>query len=102
LKPRLLSQEEIDKAKMLKERGLTKRQLAVIFEVSSTTIWYSVYAKEKRVQSRRTGKIYTFRNIQSVGRVVQSLKGKDYSSLKVATILNIPLNDVNYLWTKNI
>jgi len=102
MKPRILSQKEIDKAKELKQEGLTKRQLALIFEVSSTTIWYCVYAKEKRVQSKRKGRVYTFRNIQSVEKVVQSLKGQEFNSKEVSEILNIPLIDVNYLWTKNI
>lgn len=38
-----LTKEQIEEAKKLREQGKTKRELAVIFNVGSTTIWDNVY-----------------------------------------------------------
>lgn len=41
-----LTKEQIEQAKRLKEQGKTKRELALIFGVGSTTIWDNVYRAE--------------------------------------------------------
>lgn len=44
---KLLSQEQIDQARKLREAGYTKKQLAIVFEVGETTIWENIYPKER-------------------------------------------------------
>lgn len=43
MKTRALTNEQIEEAKKLKELGKTKRELAILFSVGSTTIWDHVY-----------------------------------------------------------
>lgn len=38
-----LSKEQIEQAKVLREQGKTKRELAIMFKVGATTIWDNVY-----------------------------------------------------------
>jgi hypothetical protein len=52
MKTPILSKEQIEEAKFLREQGKTKRDLAIIFNVGPTTIWENVYAKEKIVRIR--------------------------------------------------
>lgn len=50
---RILTDEQIKEAKELRESGYTKKRLAVLYEVSETTIWEHVFAKEIRKRDRR-------------------------------------------------
>ncbi len=97
---KILSPEEIAEAKALKEKGMTKRQLARYFEVGSTTIWDNVFGTRKRYPKSLNQP--TFRNLKSITLVIHYLKCDGYTSIQVSQRLNIPLQDVNYIWTKNI
>jgi len=97
---RILTQEEIAHAKALKEKGMSKRQLARYFEVGSTTIWDNVFGQRKRYPKGQNQP--TFRNLKSITLVIHFLKHDGYTSIQVSQRLNIPLNDVNYVWTKRI
>ena len=97
---RILTPEEIAEAKALKERGMSKRQLARHFEVGSTTIWDHVFGQRKRYPKGEYQP--TFRNLKSITLVIHYLKCDGMTSIQVSQRLNIPLNDVNYIWTKKI
>lgn len=46
MKRPILTQQQIDHAKKLKEQGKTKRELASIFNVGATTIWENVFRQK--------------------------------------------------------
>lgn len=108
MRVRLLTPEEIAEAKLLKQRGYSKRQLAHKFEVGEMTIWENVYSErdkenEKR-RSRFTSKIpaYTYRKIPIVIRAVCVMKKYCENSQQVAKELDMPLKEVNYIWAKHV
>lgn len=43
MKNKILTNEQIAQAKLLRKQGKTKRELAVIFNVSTGTIWNNVF-----------------------------------------------------------
>lgn len=52
-----LTTEQIDRAKSLREGGLTKRELATMFNVGQTTIWDNVFRIRKiRLETEITAK----------------------------------------------
>ncbi len=60
---RVLTQEQIDEAKSLKEKGYTNRQLARYFEVGKTTIWENILHPERSravLRSLGLAKVYTY------------------------------------------
>ena len=62
---KLLSQQQIDQAKQLRQNGYTKKQLATLFEVGETTIWENVIDPRKRIRERSSYfKIYAIRRFQ--------------------------------------
>ena len=53
MKSKLLSQKDIEEARRLRrEKKLGKRRLAILFRVSSTTIWENVYNENYRRPKR--------------------------------------------------
>lgn len=46
MKRPILTQQQINHAKKLKQQGKTKRELAVIFNVGATTIWENVFRQK--------------------------------------------------------
>lgn len=50
MKPHILTQQQIDYAKLLKSQGKSKRELAKIFNVGETTIWENVFATKERIR----------------------------------------------------
>ena len=98
---RKLTEEQIQEAKDLRKKGYTKRQLAELFEVSSTTIWENVFSNKKRPKRGRPVKrqIYSYRKIKGVIMVVNQLRAKEYTSKEVSEELSIPLEEVNYIYS---
>lgn len=50
MKPHILTKEQIDHARTLKEKGYSKREIARLFNVGETTIWENVFATKKRIR----------------------------------------------------
>jgi DNA-directed RNA polymerase specialized sigma24 family protein len=93
---RILSDEELAKARELRQEGYTNRKIAEIFEVSKTTIWDNIYRTKPRAKRKPSGvKIYRFRKINIVLMAVNKLRGMGYNSKEIAIVLQMPLNEVN-------
>lgn len=57
MRHKYLTEEQIQEAKDLRQKGMSKRKLARYFKVGSTTIWENVYARDFKRQKRF--RIYT-------------------------------------------
>lgn len=103
---RLLTDDEINKALSLKNEGLSIRKLSRLFEVGNTTIYENVYSKRddenRKRYLRRANAQPTFRSIKAVIMIIQTYRDQGYTSQQVSQQFLIPLQDVNYIWTKNI
>ncbi len=47
---KILTFEQVLEARTLRLQGKTKRELAILYEVSPTTIWENVFSTEKRIR----------------------------------------------------
>lgn len=92
---RVLTKEQIDKAKLMRKEGFTQVRLAEYFGVGATTIWENVYAKAKRLRKEREAK---FRDIPTLIRIVINMKEEGYTSKQVSGILTLPLEETNYIF----
>ena len=50
MKGKLLTPEQIQEGKELKDKGYTKRRLAEIFGIGQTTVWENIFSTSKRVR----------------------------------------------------
>ena len=104
---RILTDEQIEKARLLREQlGYTKRDLAQEFNVAETTIWYNIYGRK-----RKTRRIYTYRrqhenfnfvNIQGFVNIVEKMRQEGLTSVDVADVFNVPLEEINLIWCKTL
>ncbi len=92
---RILTSEQVEKAKELRAQGYKREQLAIIFNVGRTTIWENVYAKARRIKKEREAK---FRHLDTLLEIIFRLKQEGYNTLYVAKKLDIPLAEVNYIY----
>jgi len=100
---RKLSDEQIKEAKELRNKGYTKNQLAEMYEVSPTTIWDNVFRKTKQIKIKRPKRvIYSYRKIKGVIMVVRQLRSEELTSIEVANQLDIPLVEVNYIYSHHV
>ena len=93
-RPVSLSQDQIILAKRLQKIGYSNRDISDILNIAKSTIWDNIY-NEKRQKIE----LPPFRRIQIAIQVVKMKKEQGLNSLEVATELNIPLGEVNYIWT---
>lgn len=98
---KILSPFEIEEAKELRKLGFTKRQLAERYEVGETTIWENIFNTKKRERKPQVKKfIPRFRKIPSVICLMQELRQDGYTSKEIADYFNIPLKEVNFIFSK--
>lgn len=99
---RALTLEQIEEAKLLRQQGFSNRQLAERYGVGKTTIWENVYDSNRIPKETRKGRIYyTFLEINGIMVVIRQMRDRDMNSMEVAEELNIPLEQVNILFTKH-
>jgi len=96
----VLTKEQIEEGKRLKEQGYTRKQIAELFGVGHTTVWDHIYSTKKRKHIATRPVVITFRKINIVCAAVKILRNQGLTSDEVAEKLYLPLEDVNYLWTK--
>jgi len=87
-----LSQSHINLAIKLKELGFSKRKISELLEIAETTIWDNIYKKKEIV--------LPFRDINIVINIIKTKKNEGLTSLQVSQQFDIPLGEVNYIWTK--
>jgi len=93
-RPSKLSQEQITLAHRLKSIGYSNRDIADILNVAKSTIWDNIYnEKEKKIE------LPYFRKIQIAIQVIKLRKQQGKNSREVAEELDIPLGEVNHIWT---
>lgn len=99
---RLLSQEEINEAHKLRQEGWTKRQLAQKFEIGETTIWENIFIT-RRIQRGPVTSVetYSFKKLPSVVDIIIKMRNQDMTSMEISGILDIPLNEVNFIFSHN-
>jgi hypothetical protein len=86
---RVLTQEQIDEAKRLKEvKGFSKRKLAATFEVGPTTIYENVFTTKKR-DRREYLKLY-FRNHKRIKKICNPCARCHICLTREITSNNIP------------
>lgn len=89
----VLTQQDIERMKALKQEGYTDRQIADIFNVAKSTVWDNLHD--------RWGKkifISEWRKIQIAVEVIKIRKQQGKTTKEVSEELNIPLGEVNYIW----
>lgn len=99
---RVLTEQQIQEAKTLKLSGYTKRQLADRFKVGQTTIWDNVfYYKGKKVRHYEPRKkdVPKIAKYKIIVFVVKLKKSEGYTSMDIANELDLPLADVNYVYS---
>lgn len=100
---RVLSEQQIQEAKILKLSGYTKRKLAEHFNVAQTTIWDNVfrpYSKRlPRIAPPKTKEIPKISRYKIIVYVVKLKKHEGYNSMDIANELKLPLSDVNYIYS---
>lgn len=99
--PRVLTLEQIEEAKALKDDGYTKRQLATLYGVGQTTIWDNVfYFKGKPVRRivRSVRVVSPIVNSATIRFIVSIKKQEGYTSLDTANELDLPLKEVNLIY----
>jgi hypothetical protein len=104
-KKRILSTEELLEAARLRTNGWSKRKLAEHFEVGETTIWDNVYStgtpKKKKIINKLPHFKKSFRTLPSVVHIIITLRNNDVTSYEISGILDIPLEEVNYIFAHN-
>lgn len=98
---RVLTPEEIEEAKKLKEQeAYSKRKLARRFEVGETTIWENIYRKGTPPKRKRIKKEhFSYRKLKIVIYAIKYLRSKELNSKEVAQELEIPHLDVNFIYS---
>lgn len=92
-KHKYLTKEQIQEAKQLKEQGLSKRKLAEVFEVGSTTIWENIfcdnYKRPKRITVTTT--TISYRNKDNISKcpICEKLLTKEVNSKTIPLNLQI-------------
>ena len=95
-RPRVLSKQDIVKAKELKESGVPNRKIAQIFEVGKTTIWDNVYRTSPLTKRKiKPNRVYRYRKIDIVLTAINQMRADGYNSQTISTFLGIPLKEVN-------
>lgn len=97
-KRRILSNNDIQQAITLRRSGLSNRKIARLFGVSKTTIFN--YAFKPRKRSNKPNK-RRFVSVPSVVCVVVDMRVRGFNSLEISQILEIPLADVNYIFSRH-
>jgi transcriptional regulator with XRE-family HTH domain len=95
---RALTLEQLEEAKNLRQQGLTKRELAEYFGVGQTTIWENVFSQKKRIRVT----IYANKGYSKIKHLVLFIAEKrndGWDSKEVAELLEMNLEDVNYIWS---
>lgn len=100
MRARLLTQEQIQQARELREQGLSKRELAREFGVSSTTIWDNVFTDVPSwLRKQQQNRSMRYVRLRCAVFAVQLLRiqGAENTQL-VAHSLQMPLEEVNHIW----
>lgn len=92
-RPSVLTQQDIEQMKILKDQGYSNRQIADIFNVAKSTVWDNVYS-DKGIKIN----LPPYRKIQIAIEVIRIRKDQGRNTLQVAQELDIPLGEVNYIW----
>lgn len=98
---RILSASEIKEANTLREEGWTKRQLSQKYEVGETTIWENIFLSGKVRRHPKSKPKPAFRKIGVVIDLIIKMRQNDMTSLEISDILDIPLQEVNYIFSNN-
>lgn len=104
---RILSPSQIQEAKQLREKlGYTKKELADRYNVAPTTIWYGIYGRKRKTKRiyvyRRQQNNFKFTNIQGFIEIVEKMREEGMTSGEIAFIFNVPLEEINLIWTKSL
>ena len=95
---RVLEPYQLQEARELKERGYSKREIAKRYGVGGTTIWENVFAtKQKEPQAPQ---LPTYSKLKCVIFTVSLLRQQGYTSGVVAHSLQLPLIEVNRIYSK--
>lgn len=100
---RVLTDEQIQEAQQLRLSGFTKRRLAKHFDVSETTIWDNVFKAYSRRSKRfkRHKKTYKLARYKIVVFVIKLKRDMGFTSMEVASQLDLPLEEVNYIYASH-
>ncbi len=99
--PKVLSPQEIIEAKRLRKQGYSRKQLADMFNVGQTTIWDNIYRINrfpKKPRQKRES-VITYRKVQIVIEAVTLMRNRGLNSLETSTNLEIPLKEVNFIYS---
>lgn len=103
---KLLSEEQILEARNLsKQMGLSKYELARRYDVSPTTIFYSMYGRKRRTKKIYRYKekpVYVYLDINGFFLVVKELRKKGLTSGQIAMVFNVPVEQINLIWCKTL
>lgn len=99
MRSRVLSPEEIQEALLLKTQGYSKRALARKYNVGGTTIWENVFSTGKRERRHDTDPLPSYSTLRCVIFAVTLMRRQDYTSGEVAHSLQIPLLEVNRVYS---
>lgn len=95
---RLLSEKDLAKARAMRIRGFTKNEIAQHFNVGVTTIWDNIYSTQQRTIKKNNVKGMRYRDLQVVIGAICLFKKMEYNSNEASKVLEIPLEEVNYIW----
>jgi len=96
-----LTPEQLKEAEALFREGYSNRQIARHFGVAKTTIWENIYAPKERMRVfNPTRNIYLFATIKSVILIVSDMRNRGLNSDKVAQELQMPLEEVNHIYSQ--
>lgn len=103
---KLLSEEQIKEAIFLREeKGYTKKQLSLYYQIPETTIWYYIYGRKRKTKTkynRRPKPVYAYLDINGFLSVVKDLRSKGLTSGQVAEVFDVPVEQINLIWCKTL
>ena len=104
---RRLTDEQIEEAKKLREElGYTKKELADMYDVAQTTIWYNIYGRKRKTRKvyiyRREQQDYKFVDIKGFVMIVERLRQKGLTSGEIALVFSVPIEQINKIWCKTL
>lgn len=91
---RRMTDSQIEEARSLRASGWTKKMLAAHYGLGPTVIWENVYRTKPRKR------LPTFRTVTAVRVAVSMLKDSGMNSRQAASALEVPPEDVNWIWTR--
>lgn len=102
---RILSIQQVEQARLLRNRGYTKNEIARELDVAPTTLWYTLYGRSKkttRSYKKRPKPVYAYLDINGFLLVVRELRQKGLTSGQIAQVFDVPVEQINLIWCKTL